>query len=855
MLDITFLPIKIAHKEIAINLSRDHKPYYDPSFTVVTISNPLLLSIGNDTIIIPQKKNDPSLNPIITNESIKRINDIPIWEIDVCIGYNKECKKKENLELIISETDRSKPSSLQLKFSDKSIDLLSNWGCVKVNFTYKEKDKKDKSGSCFLIVSRYENTFNSINIDLGSEATQISYLAQEENPNGNIVSATNVSMIREIKKGYSKLHIGNNKTEYIQEDPTDNKLYKTGKIIFKKKGKLTESYDDPACILSLLSNRSFLDPTLSLNYSNNNNSMLWEWKIHNTEYEKRVTKHNQKEVYQEEIQDNLTMIGNLKLAYLDPSSLNNIQIIDKENVDEVGEEKTLLNLITYIYKILINIGAQKIKKGENILFTRLLLLMPNLYDQDRANKILKALNQKFNQKFIEHYFSEDTNKTANLEDQLIIETYAISESDASLIGYLRNYRLRVDGQIKDYQINDRFLIIDAGKGTIDYSILQYKDKDSFICQDRGGMAGAGQYLTNIFMKAVGSVFTKTFGNPERYISFLQNVDMGQALILEDFFERLKINYSLETYHKNIEDSQFFKDFLKSIHLNDKAGAINYLKDSFENEKDNWFYTITRPKEFIEKKSLELVQNLVNSLTETKKDKRITGIKFIILTGRGMKLDFFKEQLKSELKKKINYNLEKKMWFVKISNEVASIFPEFSEEMDLKKIAVDLKKITGFSVNSNSNLLITFDNKQEVKSSFSEIQIEKKQLKRFNYEYTADKNNIHNNDTSEIASIIYLGMQSEYAFALKSNEGYIYYAEAGKDKEYRNFLTDTLFTPGKSIKPNSYNTFMEAISFLGIKKVLESNDQDSNDLDDTSQNTNGNIDDDNLGEDYDDLLNE
>jgi hypothetical protein len=224
--------------------------------------------------------------------------------------------------------------------------------------------------------------------------------------------------------------------------------------------------------MALLSDRTFLDPTRIANFNKANNPMLWDWKTHQRAYTGTSNISNERETYKEKIQDNLTMVGNLKLAYLDPGAGIDIELEDINSTSGTKSEDNLVELISYIYQILIGIGTREMKKGKNALFMRLLLLMPNVYHQDRVNMILRTLNEKFNKDFIEHYFLQK-NDAQNTGIPIVIESFAISESDASLIGFLRNNTLRVNKKRENIALNDRFLIIDAGRGTIDYSILEF----------------------------------------------------------------------------------------------------------------------------------------------------------------------------------------------------------------------------------------------------------------------------------------------------------------------------------------------------------------------------------------------
>jgi hypothetical protein len=829
-----FLQIKLRHKEMSVNLSVDPEDWYDPAFVVVNSYKRTLFTINEKVKIVPEQGLTNRLNPRILNEEFKEVNSIPILEVTIALGENDEDEQGTIGTYFTADIDREKREGLLLNLTKDSIKLIKDWGIVQVHFQYKERtrnkeDDEMRYGSCYFIVAGNENKFGSLNIDLGSEATQMAYIPPSKKPSKkSLREATNISIIDELKKGYNTLNVEG--TNYIQSDKHDKDLYKTGKIIYKREGTLTTSYDDPSCVLALLSDKTFLNPDYFGNFNQANNPMLWKWKTHERNYSGSSDTSNfstEKKIYKKKIQDNLTMVGNLKLAYLDPEAIEQIKLIGDE-IEGFGytrDRDNLIELIAYIYKILINIGTREMKQGKKALFMRLLLLMPNVYDQDRVNEILRSLNKKFNKEFTEYYMHH-SEASQPIETPLVIESFAISESDASLIGYLRNNYLWVGDERIDMEIKDRFLIIDAGRGTIDYSVLDYNGKRSYSCVDRGGMAGAGQYMTNIFMKAVGSLFTQKYGNPKKYLQFIQRVDMMQALVLEEFFESLKMNYSTE--NKYIENEDFFQEFLLQIHKSDDIQAIAALQKSFNEVKegDTWPFTLRTTKDFIEEQTSRLVNKFIDNLTVGKEDKNIKGIRYIVLSGRAMNFKPFYTQLKAALQAKVSYKTKTSGLFSKSKTTIPVTFPNLLGEIDLKKRAINIQRITNFSINANSNLLITFDNESESDSLFLGVDIDKKQLKRFNYSYELPDTSLEDRKADdEINGIYYLGMQSYKSFLLRSDAKKFYEVEAQNKSDYElidDFLKETLFGPGQELKSNTkiYHRFLKQISHLGVAENVD-----------------------------------
>ena len=252
------------------------------------------------------------------------------------------------------------------------------------------------------------------------------------------------------------------------------------------------------------------------------------------------------------------------------------------------------------------------------------------------------------------------------------------------------------------------------------------------------------------------------------------------------------------------------------------GAVFALRPFVCAPKIGWVFTLKRPKEFIEDKSNHLVQTFINNLIVGNQNELITNIKYVVLSGRAMNFDLFREQLKTQLQSKVKFKSIKKI-FRKEREYTSVVFPELLGEIDLKKKAINLESTTNFSVNSNSNLLITFDNESESNSLFTGIDIDEKQLNRFNYRYEAEANLSERREDDEITHIYYLGMQSDAAFLLGSSNDKLYSAIPKINKDYNkigNFLEETLFGPGQSLPVNSemYKQFITEIAYLGNNTV-------------------------------------
>ena len=122
---------------------------------------------------------------------------------------------------------------------------------------------------------------------------------------------------------------------------------------------------------------------------------------------------------------------------------------------------------------------------------RLYVLMPNIYDHFEVRKRLRWIRNDINEMICNHM----QNKEKAEDDKgmtIAVEIAVISESDASFIGVLdilTSPELKEDETLQ----NGLYIIIDAGKGTTDFSIVKYDGR--VVSKYRSGIIGAGNSVT------------------------------------------------------------------------------------------------------------------------------------------------------------------------------------------------------------------------------------------------------------------------------------------------------------------------------------------------------------------------
>lgn len=338
----------------------------------------------------------------------------------------------------------------------------------------------------------------------------------------------------------------------------------------------------------------------------------------------------------------------------------------------------------FIYLILRKVCAQAISQrgddGNNdgsskaLAYLRLTILMPNVYDQPQLSTKLKDIN-------------EDVAKMLDLpEFEGIIrgvEVNSISESDASILGLKA-----IDTEAALHLPKGNYLIMDAGKGTLDFSVLRFDPdaKDSnYICKYRSGIVGSGNAISYAVFLDLMTALLKDQGitgknRIELYIDAIIRhlVAKGdEALVAEmmRYVDRIKCIYgespaegsaSFATRKndtseasseelapvqiKNSEDGQMTSIVLlkdKTLSLND---IVEFLKTCFTNV-NNYLQSQLKITDLAMTYTDAMIQNLADSAVLEFKYRE--PLDFIVLTGRGFMMSQFKKAVLKNIRRKMN----------------------------------------------------------------------------------------------------------------------------------------------------------------------------------------------------------
>lgn len=306
-------------------------------------------------------------------------------------------------------------------------------------------------------------------------------------------------------------------------------------------------------------------------------------------------------------------------------SLDNITFKENGFMGNVDEGPITANLSSLeltngiLRQILCNFLAVILKSEPNKEYLHFILLVPNVYLQNKVKKLVTGLYDDFNLLREKPLFSRYKG----------IEVSIVSESDASFFGV----RARAGKADLPFIKDANYLIIDAGKGTTDFSFISQRGENlaNYSSMYRSGIPASGHVLTYAFYDALRSYF-HNIGRGDFFDDIMRESETSEILnfvsLLEQFKIRskdlvedktidseamaLKTNYMNTLYHLN----QFLSNLLKrgkmipgmTAALNEKIGLMtSLLKDSIVGYTKNKQKDVTCNKVFLTGRAFMLHQ--------------------------------------------------------------------------------------------------------------------------------------------------------------------------------------------------------------------------------------------------------
>jgi hypothetical protein len=240
-------------------------------------------------------------------------------------------------------------------------------------------------------------------------------------------------------------------------------------------------------------------------------------------------------------------LPNLKLAHKHSNLLNYLSF----SVTNAGGQSRTLNLADLKDKAYASIIKQIIKAylTDKIfdletgarLYLRFTLLVPNIYTVEDVNSSKNIIR-----KIIEQLNTESLNGHIRA-----CEIGTISESDASFLGHYTS-------GLNVTEPNRYYIIIDCGKGTTDFSIIQTDIKQQRELKPlyRNGFAGAGNLISYAVFESVLWYVISQSNKPANAKDFFEDIfsnpDKARMYELFGLIEKLKFNYDPNLSKADIE---------------------------------------------------------------------------------------------------------------------------------------------------------------------------------------------------------------------------------------------------------------------------------------------------------------
>lgn len=461
----------------------------------------------------------------------------------------------------------------------------------------KPKNKQREYTSSFIInVAPSANIFDAV-LDFGSEASQVLVYWRGNDKIGNNLFP--------IYSGFKK-YFGNSSTnddEVLQYEHKNDSLYKSHFFIPKVID--TSVTYNPAVCPKDIQLMKFYTP-------------LTEMDELRTEY---VTLHNVK----------IAAYGGVKPPQVKSTTGNVIPV--------KGFQKNYFyraSVNSFVYQILETVADDM--QAPQPRFVVLYALVPNVYSQSEVSAYLNALRTDA-QAMID--------SDPRLKDMIKgISISSVSESDASFLGFLSACPVESNTLEKG-----EYLIMDAGKGTLDFSIIDFDQNRTQSVKGvyRSGIVGAGNAITYAFLLAIlAQIYSGVGGTDEDrealIADFIKNKVHGG-----DEYEVYKLMSLVEQYKRLYNDKALKNDWMSVLNSRNTelelSGLINSLNEDIKN------CSKLQDDSIID----AMMEKIADDAIEKLAYHRVDNMKQVIFTGRGFMMESFKEKMLDKLKELDGYS--------------------------------------------------------------------------------------------------------------------------------------------------------------------------------------------------------
>lgn len=326
----------------------------------------------------------------------------------------------------------------------------------------------------------------------------------------------------------------------------------------------------------------------------------------------------------------------------------------------------------YFYRASINNFILNALLKANTPCISLYVLMPNVYSPLQVIKSLQWIRKDIGDMLM-------SNPQLN-ERVKAVELSAISESDASLLGVIS--AIEGNNNTSENVKPGKYIIIDAGKGTLDYSAIQYEKNEmsKIYCIYRSGFIGAGNALTYAYLFALlrdymdQAVIDPTSEN--NLLSFIyENIlgctprgkgkgggELNKLLELMQAVENYKIAMGSGDREEDneinpLEGKKKYKEW-EDVEM---PSVIDFIKKMVPSEENKYKPLSDNAKQYVTQTICQIVDQVCNNLSI------LTPMGYgkadgVIFAGRGFALQEFKQTMKERLEERGIVDVNKELTY-------------------------------------------------------------------------------------------------------------------------------------------------------------------------------------------------
>ena len=443
-------------------------------------------------------------------------------------------------------------------------------------------------------------------LDYGSEASQLLVSRRSENNTVNDLSVLFDEFFMVHNGGKLPVNDGVNEREhYIQYDSDDERYYKS---VFYIKRKFQQGHQ--------------IDVSTPLGTPNDDITLL-------NLYRNQAT-----------AMVDYMIVPNLKIANHGGVFLPNIQYGNNNTTaPQIGDRSVYRKIVNAFMQIAIkktNLG------GDIPRFLNVVLLVPNTYRQDEVTKVLA------------HLLGDIPTLAVGDDGAKItitgVEVSSISESDASFVGVKQcmnqNEPLR--------NAPGKYLIMDAGKGTLDFSVIDDKPNNlsgsRYTSLFRSGIIGAGNAISYaVLLALLDHIFAAEANEAQRKAMITQFVNGHIIAPNADLAEVTSLMKSVERYKRLYNDGKLTNT---GVHNTPTMQVLAGLDITALN---NLIYNMCEQNILVRDESAinDMVDNICYAVSDKLRDYYPTNVGYqvdhIIFAGRGFLMNKLRVRMEQVLK--------------------------------------------------------------------------------------------------------------------------------------------------------------------------------------------------------------